>query len=537
MGGARVAAGKDFEEKSGLLKQGAEKVLHLDEAGATALAARLANAPFTVLKVEEKPVTRRPPPPLITSTLQQEANRKLGMSAKETMRVAQSLYERGLITYMRTDSVNLSEEALKAARASVAARFGEEFLSDEPRRYKTTSKGAQEAHEAIRPSADFTSPKELGLTGRDHDIYELIWMRTLATQMAEARQMQTSVRIEARPAEGEPALFSTSGMRIVFPGFLRAYVEGADDTEAALEEREKLLPALAAGDVLGVAKITPTGHETKPPPRYTEASLIQLLEKEGIGRPSTYATIVGTILDRGYAAKQGNQLVPTFTAFVVGRADRPALPGRGRSPLHLADGGVPRRHRRGEAGVAAVPGGVLPGRGRTAQPDRAAGRADRSPRQPRWCASTPRSTTSRSTSASSAPTCELKQGDGDPRKASIPEDFAPGDLSAESVHELLERFERRELGLGAHPESGKPVYLKTGIYGPYIQVGDAADDEKPKRCSLPPGIDPEQVDLALALRIAELPRLLGTAPRPARRSGRGSGASGRTSSATATSAR
>jgi DNA topoisomerase-1 len=311
VGGARVASGKDFDEKTGLLK-GGDKLLHLDEAGARALVARLSGVPFVVRGVEEKPVTRRPPPPLTTSTMQQEANRKLGMSAKETMRVAQSLYERGLITYMRTDSLHLSEEAISAARREVTSRYGAEFLSDEPRRFKTTTKGAQEAHEAIRPSTDFLSPRELGLAGRDYDLYELIWMRTIATQMAEARQMQTSVRIEAADAA-----FTASGMRIVFPGFLRAYVEGRDDAEAALEERERLLPALAVGDRLDLDQLLAEGHETKPPARFTEASLIQFLEKEGIGRPSTYATIVGTILDRGYAAKQGNQLVPSFTAFVV----------------------------------------------------------------------------------------------------------------------------------------------------------------------------------------------------------------------------
>jgi len=311
VGGDRVATGKDFDERTGALKETAG-VVHLDEARARALADRLRGETFRVLSVEEKPVTRRPPPPLITSTMQQEANRKLGMSAQETMRVAQSLYERGLITYMRTDSTHLSEEAIHAARRCVEARFGREFLSPGVRQFKTKSKGAQEAHEAIRPSADFTAPKDTGLTGRDYDLYELIWMRTLATQMADAQQTQIAVRIGAGDA-----IFSASGMRIVFPGFLRAYVEGSDDAQAALEERERLLPALREGDVLALIDLKPEGHETKPPPRFTEASLIQFMEREGIGRPSTFASIVGTIIDRGYVTRQGNQLVPTFTAFVV----------------------------------------------------------------------------------------------------------------------------------------------------------------------------------------------------------------------------
>ncbi|HEY0839130.1 MAG TPA: type I DNA topoisomerase, partial [Vulgatibacter sp.] len=263
VGAARVASGKDFDEATGELKKSGDSVLHLDEAKAHELRRRLEPLPFVVRSVDEKPVTRRPPPPLITSTMQQEANRKLGMSAQETMRVAQSLYERGLITYMRTDSVHLSNEAIHAARRCVEARFGAEFVAPGVRQYKTSTKGAQEAHEAIRPSADFTAPRDTGLTGRDHDLYELIWMRTLATQMADARQTQIAVRLEAGDA-----VFAASGLRIVFPGFLRAYVEGSDDAQAALEERERLLPELRPGDVLTLQKLEAEGHETKPPPRY-----------------------------------------------------------------------------------------------------------------------------------------------------------------------------------------------------------------------------------------------------------------------------
>ncbi|MFN7131535.1 MAG: type I DNA topoisomerase, partial [Myxococcales bacterium] len=505
VGGQRIASGKDFDEKTGELKKD-EKVLHLDEQAANALVERLSTVDFLVRNVEEKPVTRRPPPPLITSTLQQEANRKLGMSAKETMRVAQSLYERGLITYMRTDSVNLSEEAISAARQSVESRFGREYLSDEPRRFKTTGKGAQEAHEAIRPSTDFTSPKDLGLTGRDFDIYELIWMRTLATQMAEARQMQTSVRIEAGDA-----VFNASGMRIVFPGFLRAYVEGSDDTQAALEEREKLLPALQVGDKVQLVGLIPESHETKPPPRFTEASLIQFLEKEGIGRPSTFATIVSTIIDRGYVVKMGNQLAPTFTAFVVSELLERNFPD-------LVD---VRFTSQMEEMLDAIAEGKLEARpyleqfflGDRGLQHRISEQDERiDPREAKLVKLDSRLQDVEIHVGKFGPYLELKPKDGEPRKASIPEDVAPADLTQDRVFDILERYERREQGLGADPATNKPVYLKSGSFGPYLQLGDAADDEKPKRVSLPPGIEPKDVDLQLALKILELPRLLGMHP-------------------------
>lgn len=513
VGGIRVASGKDFDEKTGLLK-GGDRVVQLDEAAARALAARLEGVPFVVRAVEEKPITRRPPPPLTTSTMQQEANRKLGMSAKETMRVAQSLYERGLITYMRTDSLNLSEEAIRAARREVESRYGKEFLSDGPRRFKTTSKGAQEAHEAIRPSTDFLSPRELGLTGRDYDLYELIWMRTIATQMAEARQMQTTVRIEA-----DDATFTSSGMRIVFPGFLRAYVEGRDDAEAALEERERLLPALAVGDRLDLEKLLPEGHETKPPARFTEASLIQFLEKEGIGRPSTYATIVGTILDRGYAAKQGNQLVPSFTAFVVTDLLERHFP-------ELVDVSFTSQM---EEQLDAIALGQLESEpylrnfflgddGLRARIEQHEERID--PRDAKLVKLPTRLDGVSIHVGKFGPYIEVAQPDGEVRRASIPEDLPPADVTLDRVGEILEKYEKREHALGEDPKTGKAVYLKTGTYGPYLQLGDAADAEetkgkraeRPKRVSVPPGIDPKDIDLAMALRILELPRLLGVHP-------------------------
>ena len=503
VGQRRVATGKDFDERTGQLKG---DVLHLDEAKAKELAQRLKAEAFKVLSVEEKPVTRRPPPPLITSTMQQEANRKLGMSAQETMRTAQSLYERGLITYMRTDSVHLSTEAIQAARRCVEGRFGSEFLAPGVRQYKTSTKGAQEAHEAIRPSADFTAPKETGLTGRDYDLYELIWMRTLATQMADAQQTQISVRIGAGDA-----IFSASGMRIVFPGFLRAYVEGSDDATAALEERERLLPAMKQGDVLELRDLKPEGHETKPPPRFTEASLIQFMEREGIGRPSTFASIVGTIIDRGYVVKQGNQLVPTFTGFVVTDL----------LEKHFPDLVDVKFTSQMEQSLDAIAEGQLEPQpylhqfflGERGLQTRIEGQAEQiDPRDAKLVKLDGRLDGVEIHVGKFGPYLEVMQGDGEPRKASIPDDVAPGDLSLERVHEILEKYERREQGIGVDPATGKPVFLKTGSYGPYVQLGDATDEEKPKRASLPPGIELADVDLALALRILELPRLLGTHP-------------------------
>lgn len=506
VGEERVATGRDFDENSGELKKDGAGVLHLDEAQANALRDRLQELPFTVRSVQEKPITRRPPPPMITSTMQQEANRKLGMSAQETMRVAQSLYERGLITYMRTDSVHLSAEAIDAARRCVSTKFGNDYLSPEVRRYKTSTKGAQEAHEAIRPSTDFTAPKDTGLMGRDHDLYELIWMRTLATQMADARQTQIAVRIEAGDAT-----FAASGMRIVFPGFLRAYVEGSDDAQAALEQREKLLPALKEGDRLELHDLIPEGHETKPPARYTEASLIQLMEREGIGRPSTFATVVGTIIDRGYVVKQGNQLVPTFTAFVVSDLLAKNFPD-------LVDLGFTSQMERSLDAIAE--GELQPkpyleqfymgDEGLKTRIDQQAKQID--PKDAKLVKLPTDLPGVDIHVGKFGPYLELQRDGQDPRKASIPEEVAPGDLSFERVEEILEKYERREQAIGVDPETDKPVYLKTGSYGPYVQLGDATDDRKPKRASLPPGVELQDVDLRLALRILELPRLLGPHP-------------------------
>ncbi len=312
VGNVKVANGSDFDENTGQIISG-RRVLLLNEEQARALLSRIQNKPWTVTNLEERPVTRKPSPPFTTSTLQQEANRKLRLGARETMRIAQSLYERGFITYMRTDSVHLSEQAIEAARSCVQELYGSEYLSPQPRKYTTKSKGAQEAHEAIRPAGStFRTPQQTGLDGIDFRLYDLIWKRTVASQMADSRQTHVTVQTQV-----EDAGFRSSGKRIDFPGFLRAYVEGSDDPDAALEDQEVILPALKVGDKPNCKDLGAIGHETQPPARYTEASLVKMLESEGVGRPSTYASIIGTIVDRGYAKLIANALIPTFTAFAV----------------------------------------------------------------------------------------------------------------------------------------------------------------------------------------------------------------------------
>ncbi|MEL6326222.1 MAG: type I DNA topoisomerase, partial [Cyanobacteria bacterium J06626_23] len=310
--GTRIATGSDFDENTGQIAEGRNVTL-LNEDQARTLQTRLQAGVWSVSNLEERPSTRKPSPPFTTSTLQQEANRKLRLSAKDTMRTAQGLYEKGFITYMRTDSVHLSQQAVTAARDCVETKYGKSYLSPKPRQYATKSKGAQEAHEAIRPSGNvFRTPQETGLKDRELSLYDLIWKRTVACQMADARQTNITVSIEV-----DNALFRATGKRIDFPGFFRAYVEGSDDPDAAIENQEVVLPPMKVGDTPTCTELEPIGHETKPPARYTEASLVKKLEGEGIGRPSTYAAVISTIISRGYAELISNSLVPSFTAIAV----------------------------------------------------------------------------------------------------------------------------------------------------------------------------------------------------------------------------
>jgi DNA topoisomerase-1 len=313
--GKKIPSGKDFDSSTGKIKD--DSFLVLDEAGAKGLAERLRQAKFTVTSVESKPYTRKPAPPFTTSTMQQEANRKLGFTARRTMNAAQSLYENGHITYMRTDSTNLASVAVEAARSLVQSEYGGEYLPGTPRTYAGKVKNAQEAHEAIRPAGHpFELPSVLKsrLGSDEYRLFEMIWKRTIASQMVDARGHNTTVTIE-----GDGAVFRVSGRTIDFPGFLRAYVEGSDNPEAVLADRETLLPAVEQGQNVDCRDLEITDHTTQPPSRFTEASLTRELEDKGIGRPSTYASIIDTIQAREYVFKKGNALVPTWTAFAVTR--------------------------------------------------------------------------------------------------------------------------------------------------------------------------------------------------------------------------
>lgn len=513
LGGQRIASGKDFDEHTGKLNEkDVGKVILLEERQAETLLREVQLGDWKIAELDEKPVSRKPAPPFITSTLQQEANRKLGLSARETMRIAQTLYERGFITYMRTDSVNLSESAIQSSRSLVKKLYGGDYLSPEARRYTSKSKGAQEAHEAIRPSLDFTPPQEMGLRGKEHELYEMIWMRTIATQMAESKQLQISASIEVKTPK-ETARFQASGMKILFPGFLRAYVEGHDDPEQALGEKERFLPDLKVNDKVEHVSSEVTAHETKPPARYSEAALIQFLEKEGVGRPSTYASIVSTILDRGYALRQGNALVPTFTGFVV--TDLLAKHFRELVDTQFTSNMEEKLDEIAEGKIENLPyleAFYLGKNGLQTKVQEEDKKID--PEQ------------ARSLHFDHIKNLNVYVGKfgpyfeyEDPKtketvKASLPESMAPSDLNTESVHALVEQVKKGSQSLGTDPVTKLPIFLKTGSYGPYIQLGDVPADpkQKLKRVSIPKGIDPNSIDEKLALRILEIPRLLGTHP-------------------------
>jgi DNA topoisomerase-1 len=509
LGGERVANGSDFDESTGAIKVGS-KVKLLAEAEARALQQAAMAGRWQVAAVEAKPTVRKPVAPFTTSTLQQEANRKLRLSARDTMRTAQALYERGFITYMRTDSVNLSEQAIKAARSCVTERYGQDYLSPAPRQFTTKSRNAQEAHEAIRPAGEaFRTPGETGLEGRDLALYELIWKRTVASQMADARLTMLAIDLEVANST-----FRATGKRIDFPGFFRAYVEGSDDPDAALEGQEVLLPALKVGDAPDCRSVEALSHQTQPPARYSEAALVKMLEKEGIGRPSTYASIIGTIIDRGYATLQANALIPSFTAFAVTALLEEHFPD-------LVDTGFTARMEntldeistgkvswlpyledfyKGEEGLEALvqrrEGDIDPGHSRTV--------------------------------ALEGLPCVVRIGrfgaylesrrvgtDGEEEllKATLPQEITPADLDADKAELILRQKSEGPESIGEDPETGEQVYLLFGQYGPYLQLGQASEETpKPKRASLPKGVKPEEMKLEDALGLLRLPRHLGEHP-------------------------
>ncbi|MGD1866646.1 MAG: type I DNA topoisomerase [Phormidesmis sp.] len=504
VGGTRVANGSDFDESTGKVKVG-RNVLLLNEDEATVLRTRLESSAWTVSSLDERPNTRKPAPPFTTSTLQQEANRKLGLSARDTMRTAQGLYEKGFITYMRTDSTSLSKQAIAAARSCVENKYGKDYLSPKPRQFSTKSKGAQEAHEAIRPSGEvFRTPQDTPLKERELKLYDLIWKRTVATQMAEARQTNITMQIEV-----DDAIFKATGKRIDFPGFFRAYVEGSDNPDAAIENQEVVLPAVKKGDALDCAGLDAIGHETQPPARYTEASLVKTLEKEGIGRPSTYATVISTVVARRYAELIGNSLVPTFTAFAVTELLEKNFPDlvdvhftakmeQTLDEISMGDAEwLPylKGFYGGEEGLANQveqrQGNIDPTEARTVDLDDLSAKV----RIGKYGAYV-----------------ELEQEEETVR-ASIPDGVSPADLNDEQVEVLLKQKTEGPEKIDLHPETGEPMYLLIGRFGPYVQLGDVTEEnKKPKRTSLPKGVKPEDVTSEMAVKLLSLPRLLGVHP-------------------------
>ena len=501
--GARVAQGKDFEPTTGELRESG--VVRLDEARARALAESLTASSFTVRSVDERPYRRKPAAPFRTATLQQEASRKLRFSAQTTMRVAQRLYESGYITYMRTDSTTLSESAVAAARAQVAELFGEDFVPAKPRLYGRAVANAQEAHEAIRPAGDtFRTPKQLsGELNRDElALYDLVWKRTLASQMEDARGQTVSLRIGATSANEEDVEFGASGTVITFRGFLAAYEPGKDEPTAD-DDEERVLPQLAVGQDVTLASLEPDGHATVPPARYTEPTLVRALEERGIGRPSTYAAILSTIVDRGYVFKKGTALVPTFVAFSVVNLlerhfeqlvdfdftarmehdlDRIAAGEQARNEwlarFYFGNGSDPGLHHLvtdnlDEIDARAVNSIPIPGSEAVVRVGRYGP--------------------------------YLEHGE---RRASLPADLAPDELSPERVEELLSQPDNRPLG--TDPEAGTEIVVRSGRYGPYVtEVLPEGAEEKPRTASLFSSMSPETVTLDEALRLLSLPRVVG----------------------------
>jgi DNA topoisomerase I len=514
--GRRVAQGRDFAPSGEL--RGAEadaakvegkrrpEILHLDGEAAAALAGRLADASFAVSSVERKPYRRSPYAPFRTTTLQQEASRKLGFSTKYAMSVAQRLYENGHITYMRTDSITLSQTAITAARAQARELYGADYVPDSPRLYTSKVKSAQEAHEAIRPAGDkFRTPAQTKLSGDELRLYDLVWKRTVASQMKDATGESVTVRVAGQSAAGENVEFGASGKIIGFYGFLKAYVEGADDPDADRDDRERRLPPLAEAEPLTAESLAPAEHATRPPARYTEASLIKELEDRAIGRPSTYASIIGTILDRGYVFKKGTALVPSFVAFAVVTLLEQHF-------THLVDYAFTAQMEEALDEIAEGTAARVPWLrrfyfGADGEEGLKELVSDLSDIDARAVSSFPLAGTDIVVRVGRYGPYLEREG----QRANVPEGTAPDELTPEFATELLSRPSGDKI-LGTDPESGLTVVAKAGRFGPYVTeqlAEDAPSSAKPRTASLLKSMDLDSVTLDDALRLLTLPRTLG----------------------------
>jgi DNA topoisomerase-1 len=518
--GKRLANGKDFDPDTGKLKK-PDDVTLLRKEDAKSLAEGFKTGSWAVTSFEKNQQKRKPAPPFITSTLQQEANRKFGFSARQTMSVAQKLYENGFITYMRTDSTNLSGQAIGAAKNAVEEQYGADYVYKSARVYGKKSKGAQEAHEAIRPAGGrFKHPKQTGLSGQEFKLYDLIWKRTIATQMKNALLEFTNVELTGTTADNHTGIFKTSGKKILFPGFFRAYVEGSDDPDAALENQESMLPPLEnlldkpASDSLVCNDLDAKSHETKPPARFTEATLVKELEKEGVGRPSTYATIIGTIQDRGYVIKEGKALCPTLMAFAVTGLLENYFP-------HLVDTKFSSKMEDQLDEIAAGNKDWIEylndyykgENGLEQQVERQESQID--PQEARKIDLPLENMDGMQVMVGRyGPYVQKTDAEGDDKPSgSLPDSMTPADITPEKLRDIIEQQEKGPESLGKHPETDEDVFVLTGRYGPYVQRGEVSEDnKKPKRVSLLKGMKPEDVDLPLALKLLELPRELGKHP-------------------------
>ena len=507
--GRKIPSGKDFDSATGQIKD--PGFMLMDETGAQQLLQKLKTGTFAVTKMQVKPYTQKPAAPFTTSTMQQEANRKLGFTARRTMSAAQSLYENGYITYMRTDSTSLAKVAVDAARELVGEEYGKDYLPEEPRTYRSTVRNAQEAHEAIRPAGNpFRLPDSLKgeLAPDQFKLFELIWKRTVASQMQNARGRRVTITVE-----GEGSVFQVSGKTIDFPGFLRAYVEGADDPNAELADKETLLPAVEEGQAVSLKEVEPKSHTPQPPSRFSEAALTRELEQRGIGRPSTYASIIETIQTRNYVFKKGNALVPTWNAFSMVRLMEEHFPSLVDYEFTANMEGLLDSISRQEAGNIEYLeefyfGKETPG---------LKGRLETKIKEvdPRAISTFPLGTPEE---GEHLEVVNLRVGQYGPyleqgeRKASLPEDLPPDELTLESALELLKKAETGDEPLGICPDTHKPVFVKSGRFGPYVQLGLADEGEKPKNAGLLKGMSVEDITLEVALKLLSLPRLVGEHP-------------------------